>query len=120
MASWPGSLPQNQFHGLEASYPEGAVIRTPNDAGPAQTRPKYTGVRPRHSTPIVLTNAQKATFEAFYETTLVSGSAEFDWEDPRSDLSATFRFLRPPSFTMQAGGPDGRLWVGRLDLEVMP
>ena len=113
---WPPALPQNQFVGLTDQLAEGAVIRTPNTAGPSFVRPRYTGVPRNQSVPITLTHAQRATFDAFYETTLVMGSQEFDWEDPRTDAAVTFRFLRAPQFALAVGGL-GRFWTGNLELE---
>ena len=115
---WPPTLPQSQFLELQYQIQGGAVIRTGTDSGPAFTRPRYTSAPKNVQVPIVFSNEQFATFNTFYETSLVMGSLAFGWEDPRDDSLVDFRFLDYPNFTMGAGA-NGRIWQGTMQLEML-
>lgn len=120
MASWPATLPQKQFVGTRVKDDD-AVLRTPMDAGPPTTRNRFTAVSRSVSCPIVLTGAQKATFDAFYRTTLANGSSSFTWEDPSDDSTVSFKFKGYPELTLFRGGAAAkRLWSGTLELEQLP
>lgn len=93
MAVWPAGLPQTPLADgfSEANTPN--VIRSENDAGPTNARRRYTVPVKRYALRVLLTTAQVATFESFYETTLASGVLPFDWVDPRTGAAASFIFL---------------------------
>jgi hypothetical protein len=62
------------------------------DTGPAKQRARFTAVTKYYEGSIILTQAQLATFNTFYETTLGHGTVEFTWIDPFLGTSATLRF----------------------------
>ena len=83
MATWPTELPQ----AFEAdSYTQGiqsGAIVTQMDSGPPKVRGRFTAVSTFHSGSMVMTKTEFATyFRPFYETTLLHGTAEFDFPDP--------------------------------------
>jgi hypothetical protein len=120
LASWPGSLPQNQFIGV-ADERQSGTIRTAMDAGPAKTRPRFSAVVRNVTCPILMTGDQKADFDTFFITTLVEGSLPFTWTDPADDSTQTYRFIAPPKFSLEVGGDAGaRTWKASLALEILP
>lgn len=112
---WPGSLPQNFFLNVEderrLGYAEFAV-----DAGPAIRRTLLRNVPRDITTPMMLNQAQRIAFDAFYATTLDEGTLAFDWIDPVTLLAATFRFLGTVRWT-QNPVATGSLYVGTMKLE---
>lgn len=119
MPSWPGTLP-SQFLGLTDSGDD-TLVRTAMDAGPPTVRRRYTSYSRSVKVPIVLTGTQRQTFDTFYWTTLKHGSLSFDWEDPVTDSTVTFRFKKPVSWSLARGGTAAtRIWSGTLDLEILP
>jgi len=117
---WHASLPQSQFIGTTVAVAADSVVRFAPDAGPSKTRPRYTSAARGMALPLILTNAQKVTFDTFYATTLKQGALEFDWTDPATDTAVTMRFTAPPQFTMRASSISGRRWEGTLNLEMLP
>lgn len=114
--AWPSTLPDDVLvQGYAESFPN-LVVRTPMDAGPAQTRRRYTAaVRPLRVT-IPLTRAQVALLDTFYTDTLEGGALEFTWTHPRTQSVVTLRFVSPP----QPVPDSGAWWRAELDLEVLP
>ena len=120
MTVWPGTLPQKQFLGMTETDVD-AVVRTPMDSGPPSRRNRFAANMRFVRAPIVLTGAQKQTFDTFFRTTLKNGSLEFDWEDPTTDATVSFAFRGPPSWALISGGDvNSRKWSGVLSLEIQP
>ena len=120
MASWPATLPQKQFIGLSDQALD-AVARTSMDSGPPSRRNRFTAVPRQVKVRIVLTGAQRQTFDSFFASTLSNGALSFDWEDPVTDASVSFVFRGPPKWTLTRGGtPDKRHWEADLDMEIQP
>lgn len=116
MPSWPGTLPSKP---LEEAFKETApnmVVRTQMDAGPAKIRRRFTAAPRPMTMQFSLTSTQVAALDTFYVTTLTGGADEFDWNDPRTNSSESFRFLAPPEYT-PAGGDN---WTATVSLELMP
>ncbi len=116
MPTWPGTLPQKfSADGYDESPPDN-LIRSKPDAGPAKVRRRTTAnVRP-YKTSLRMTSAQLDTLDTFYVTTLVSGSLAFDWQEPRSLSTKSFRFVSKPKYQAQGGD----FWNVALDLEQLP
>lgn len=97
MALWPSTLPQQV---LAADYVESAdanTIRSDVDVGPAKLRRRYTAEVKVFQIGLVLTAAQVATLETFYDATL--GVVDpFDWTHPRTLAAASFRFRSRPEY----------------------
>jgi len=121
MAIWPVDLPQ---------YPTGPVmtelqdsrIRSQPDTGPPLMRRRYTSAIRMVEAPLILTGAQLAIFDAFYETDLLHGTQRFQWLDFRTDELVQYRFVEPPKWTTLHGdqSPANRRWQATLKLEILP
>jgi len=116
MAVWPNTLPAIPLvEGFKEAAPD-TSIRTQMDTGPARIRPRYTaGVRPIAGK-ISCDKTQVATVDTFYLTTLLQGSQSFDWAHPRTGVTVSFRFTKPPTY--EPAHKDR--WTVTLDLEIMP
>lgn len=120
MTAWPASLPQAMFRGLSDKR-QSAIVRSPNDMGPATVRRRFTAATRDVTTRMVVNGTQRATFETFFKTTLQEGSLSFTWEDPVDDTEVTFRFKEAPDWTLRRGGPAAdRIWETTLTLELLP
>ena len=116
MAAWPSSLPQSALQQEFTESAEEVTIRSTVDVGPAKLRPRYTAEVALFQLALVLTTAQVATLDAFYQATLVFGSEAFDWTHPRTLAAVSMRFRSRPSYVPLGGG----YWRTVLALEVMP
>jgi len=116
MPTWPVTLPQKfSADGYDESAPDN-VIRSKPDTGPDKIRRRTTAnIRP-YKTTLRMTGAQVDTLDAFYVTTLLSGSLAFDWQEPRSGSTKSFRFVSAPKYSPRGGD----FWNVALDLEQLP
>jgi hypothetical protein len=114
MATWPESLPDYLMQGGYSEKLPNNVIRTKMDIGPAKMRRRSTAAPRPIMGQMHMSKAQVATFDTFYETTLLSGSLRFDWVNPRTQTSKEFRFLEPPIYSAM-----GQDYVVSLKLEQM-
>lgn len=121
MPAWPLDLPALPFAGVSVRDRD-AVARTAMDTGPASRRNRFTSHVQTVSAPMVLTGAEKATFDFFFRSTLANGALGFDWIDPSTDDTVTLAFTEPPEWSAFAGDadPDLRGWQAVLRLEVQP
>lgn len=120
MPSWPASLPQTQFLNMTEQRQD-ARVRTAMDAGPAKMRRRFTTAISTIVAPIVLDGSQRQAFDTFWITTLQEGALKFSWSDPVTDTNLNFRFVSPPTWTLDTGGTTGtRLWRAQLHLEIVP
>lgn len=115
MAAWPSSLPQTPLADGFTESRLSTVIRTETDVGPAKVRRRYTAEIRIVSMGLLLTSAQVATLETFYDSTLSGGVDPFDWVNHRTGAAASYRFRAPPAYT-EAGAPD--YWQTVIDLEL--
>lgn len=84
-------------------------------------RRRFTAASRFFSVPIVLDGQQRQDFDTFYITTLKEGVLSFDWEDPVTDVTVSFRFRSPPEFELVTGGTTTtRIWRGVIALEILP
>ena len=115
--AWHTDLPENLFvSGYGQSLPA-VTIKSEMDAGPSKIRRRFTaGVEPVSGT-MVLTAAQLATFDTFFNTTLLGGSLRFSWTKPPVHSAACeMRFTEVPNWT-SLGGDNYEV---SLSLEVLP
>lgn len=115
MAAWPSSLPQRPLLEGAAEQGQGTVVRTDMDVGPAKLRRRYTAEVTRFDVSLILTTAQVATLETFYDTTL-QGVDPFDWTHPRTLAAASLRFITRPGYQPIGAG----YWRTAFALEVLP
>lgn len=120
MATWPASLPQNQFLNL-TDQRQDARVRTKMDAGPAKMRRRFTAAVRTFVAPIEVNGTQRQAFDSFWINDTQEGSLSFSWSDPVTDETVNFRFVAPPTWTLEVGGTTAsRLWRAHLHLEVLP
>lgn len=112
---WPVSLTQEPEATGFSQQLEDNLIRTQMDAGKAKVRRRFSAGVMLSSMSMVLTTEEKNTLVAFYETTLVDGSLEFDWIDHLKGGAATYRFVAPPIF--RAIGQV--IWKVTMQLEIV-
>lgn len=94
MRVWPDFMPEPVFADISISAPQGAVIRTQMDSGPAKQRPRFTAAS--RTVGLVfdgLTAVNLGAFEAFFEVTLAMGSLDFEMPHPINDVARRFRFI---------------------------
>lgn len=104
MPTWPGTLPQFiQSGGYSESLPQ-LTVESQVDSGQTKVRRRFTsGFRPLQMT-IHCTPAQVAAFETFWFTDCAAGSIDFDWKNPRTQATASFRWRNPPPAYRDLGG----------------
>jgi len=117
MATWPATLPQVP---LVFGYSEKAAqnsIRSKMEIGPAKSRRRISAGTRDHKLQFIFSPTQLATFETFYEETLLSGSLSFTWVHPRTKVSGTWRIKAVPEWTaiLKAGH-----YEIPLEMELLP
>jgi len=121
MATFPTTLPAPLLNGFQAN-PQDQVARTQMEVGTARARLRSTAKIDRVSVQWLFTDAQMATFRAwFYQDSASGGAATgtswFAISLPVGQTgltSVTARFLQP----YQASGGAGLLWTVHGELEV--
>ncbi len=116
MATWPATLPQRPNADGYQEQKVDITLRSPMDAGPPKSRPLYSSAPTDLVLPMILTTAQRATLETFYETTLGLGTAFFDWAHPTTEAAASMQFTARPGYTPFAPG----YWLTNLQLRIWP
>jgi hypothetical protein len=102
--TWPATLPQFVLEGGYQESLQDQTIETQMEAGPAKIRRRFTKSLRRFQMSLMLTSAQAATFETFWQTTCKGGSIPFDWVHPRTRVATAMRFRNPaPQFTSFGG-----------------
>ncbi len=116
MAAWPATLPQElRLEGMQEQTVD-VLLRSPMDAGPPKVRPLYRSAPVDIAGDMVMTTAQVATLETFFETTLNWGADSFDWTHPRTRAAATFMFAARPGYAAVGAG----YWRVSLQLRIWP
>lgn len=98
---WPADLPQLP---LGAGYEEGIVdnvIRSPVQAGADKTRPRWTRLRRTRAMSLLMTTAQKISFDTFMDT-IGGGSLPFIFPDPVSGITVK---------VLMTANPTGPTWL---------
>jgi len=104
MATWPASLPQ-QFEQGTTDNRQAGFIRTPTSTGPVKMRRRFSATVRFIQGTMLFTQAQRATFETFYQNTISEGSETIEFTDPEDgSTTASFRFVEPPSFSYLDAG----------------
>lgn len=121
MAAWPGSLPQYHEIGLQETRQQ-AFVRTQMDTGPYKQRKRFTAATRFLEGTMLMTKAQKAIFDTFYNTTINEGADEFDFTDPKDgSTTQSVRFTAPPTVTALIGGSSGvDFYRATISLEILP
>ena len=113
---YPASLPQiPQISGYSEQLQDN-LIKNITGVGPSKSRPRSTAPRKTVSFPITLTQTQKETLDAFFQSSLAFGSLEFQLTLPDdSSTNAIYKFLNPPAFRSIGGSK----WTTTLKLEII-
>ncbi len=121
MAAWPATLPQIPLHAGLTQSGKANLLRSVMEMGPDKVRRRTTAaVRPM-AVSFVLTQAQKATFETFVESTLGGGVERFDLPNVRGGGSLhVVRMARGDGSPVYDMVPVGTRWQVSFDLEIMP
>lgn len=128
MVDWPETLPTSMFAGL-TDRREPTARRSSNDTGPANQRKRYTAAVRKISTPFSCNNTQRIIFDAFWDDDLEGGVLSFNWTDPVSNATVSFRFIatEPPEWRGEVGADANALdhdtvkrWSTSLMLEILP
>ena len=103
--AWPSTLPQALLlAGASKGVGDGLIENQP-DTGPSMTRRRSTAVMRPLSGSMMLTDAQIATFETFFYTTILFGSLPFTFPDPISGATLLVKFTKQslPAYAPQGG-----------------
>ncbi len=94
---------------------------TQMDTGPSSIRRRFTAITQTVSPPIILTGAQKKSFDSWFRYTINGGTSSFQWIHPVDDSTVSYRFKKNPQFKLiRSGASDNRLWQAVLELEILP
>lgn len=114
---WPATLPQAPLASNYSETGEGALVRSAPELGPAMVRRRYSRQVVTYQISLALTDAQRATFFTFVDTTTEGGVLWFDWIDFTTRATQSYRFVIPPRPTVVALGPG--LWRVDFQLEAL-
>lgn len=94
IAGWPAGI---SFIDHPGSYgetgPQGNLIRTPMDKGKPKSRRRFTGVsRTVSGETDIMSSADVAVFETWFNDTLDGGALPFTANNPRTGVSETYQF----------------------------
>lgn len=103
MSSWPVGLQQRlNSESFEMKYGSTSV-RSDMDIGPAKVRSRFTDAVDTYTCSILLDFAEKETLDTFFRTTLNNGVLPFLFNDPFTEVEASFRFVEAPSIRALGG-----------------
>jgi len=119
MVDWPTDLP-GYLTGITDKRGK-TRVRSTVDVGPAIVRKRYTAAVRNVNLPVRFSNAERIIFDTFYETDLDNGINPFNWTDPVSGDTVSFRFRTEdaPEFKGEEGG-EFVAWTATLELEILP
>jgi hypothetical protein len=89
--TYPAALPAVRASGFQSQYQD-PVIRTQMDAGPVKQRLRYTAAPKRFTVSIVVNEAERKLFEAWFTETLGFGTLRFVMQNPQTLEPEEFRF----------------------------
>lgn len=101
--------------------PKEGAIRSQNETGPANKRPRYTDEGAMLSYRQVYTGPQYLDLLDFHDDELAMGSLTFTRDDPMDDVVRTMRFMQRPQASLARGGAAAatRLWQVQISLEII-
>jgi len=117
--TWRVTLPD--YPDVVQYSPREGAIRSPNDSGPANKRPRYTDEGAILTYTRVYTGAEYLDLLDFHDNELAQGSLTFTRDDPIDGVIRTMRFQQRPAARSVRGGPTAaaRLWQVSISLEVL-
>jgi hypothetical protein len=88
---YPDSLPAVRSSGFQSQYQD-PTLRTQMDAGPVKQRLRYTAAPKRYAASIIVDEAEREIFEAWFVETLGFGTLRFVMQNPQTLDLEEFRF----------------------------
>lgn len=113
---WPITLPQSLLINGYSRTPPKLVSRTNMEVGPPKLRRRYTAGMQSISGAINVTSEQLATFNTFYNDTLLGGALRFSWYNPETRLDSEFIFTNEPSISSLSGD----IYKIEMELGILP
>lgn len=105
MPTWPLTLQQKINEDSFGIKKGETVVRSDMDTGPKKSRRRFTRAIDVLSLSIDLkTEDEYDDLEFFYNTTVNGGVTPFDFVHPITQVTGSFRFNGPPSYTSLGGG----------------
>jgi len=115
MAAWPSSLPRFLADNYREA-PKSQTIESSMDVGPPKSRRRSTASYRNIQVEMVVTVAQLATFEDFFETA-APDSVPFTIEQPRTGSEVSCRIIGDPPYTLEPVGDGTIEWQLSLQLQ---
>jgi hypothetical protein len=103
MPSWPATLPQQPLYGWSEKRQRNVAAFEP-EVGPPKLRRRSTAASAACSGAFLLTDAQRETFDDFFEADLADGALPFTWPDPRTGRMHSWIFTAAPDFVTEQPG----------------
>lgn len=116
--AWPGTLPANPRRDL-TWQPKPNVIGFGTEVGKGKLRRRSTYRSKLWSLPFIMTDAQLAIFQAFFETDLADGALPFEYVYPRTGDTWEFTFDKDSPYSVAYFTPLEHLVTLSLDGEVV-
>jgi len=91
-AVWPSTIPQGPIYGGFTEVRQRNLASFQPDVGPPNARRRSTAVGVNTACVFQFSDSDLATFNTFFETTLVDGSLPFTWLHPITGVSYTWIF----------------------------
>ena len=91
-AAWPSTIPQGPIYGGFTEVRQRNVASFSPDVGPPKMRRRSTAVGVNTQATFQFSDTDLATFNTFFETTLVDGTLPFTWTHPVTAVSYTWMF----------------------------
>lgn len=122
--NYPSTLPQLFQHDSFTKSRQGNLLRTEMDSGLPKVRRLFTAVSTYLTGEMIMTNAELAIFEDFFDNTIASGALSFNFPNP-FDYGATtleVRFNISSKSEPYTVSPDGGTMDWRIGfaLETIP
>lgn len=115
MAVWPPTVNDSPLIDTFTESRGDNLVTHETDSGVPMTRPRYTKSVDMQSFDLLLTTAEVATLDTFWETTLAFGSLSFDWVHPRTGVTLNAKLSpvksRPVSDTHH---------IAHIELKIIP
>ena len=105
MPSWPtsGGFPQLPLDGTWSRQRQSNKIEFSPDAGPPKSRRRSTVSVVTASFSLLLTAAQLAALDAFFDDDCNEGVTPFTWANPETGAAEAWSFASPPAVTHRTG-----------------
>lgn len=96
MPAWPVGLPQTPEYQAWSEKPQRNVATFQPEVGPPKQRRRSTANGAIAQAVFLMTDAQIAIFDTFYEDTLADGTIPFTWDHPVTGIEYTWSFEDVP------------------------